>query len=130
MSKDIEQEKQDITIERNRISEARANVGKELQKLNKEIKDAKNSEIKKIKKEFILIEEQLVEDRKRLDTFRQTIYTDIDNAYSNIKKEKELQLEYEISEDRKRLDKVRFDLAEQIAIEEANLLNKKPKSLI
>ena len=76
------------------------------------------------------LEKQLEIDRKRLDTVRKEIYTDIDNAYSNIKKEKELQLEYEISEDRKRLDKVRFDLAEQIAIEEANLLNKKPKSLI
>jgi hypothetical protein len=91
--KDIEQEKQDIAIERNRINEARANVGKELEKLNKEIKDAKNLEIERLKNEFISIEKQL----------------DID---------------------RQRLDKIRFDLAEQTAIEESNLINKKQKNLI
>lgn len=52
------------------------------------------------------------------------------NEIEKIRKDKETILEAQLTEDRKRLDKIRMQLAEEIAIEEARLKDKKSKSLI
>jgi hypothetical protein len=56
--------------------------------------------------------------------------TEIEKEIAKIRKEKNNELELQLTEDRRRLDKIRMELHEIIAIENANLENKKKEKIV
>jgi hypothetical protein len=132
--KQIDQEQEELNNERIRIDNLRATLSKELKKVNVEFDNAKREEIIKLKKakdaEVLFLESELQKERRRLDKIREQIEKDMIEANLVIREKVKKDLDTLLKNDRLELDKLRAEIAEQIAIEEANLNKIKRNNLI